>query len=84
MTNEMSTKIEALRTFAMAHNEVEFAQRCTDALGGEEWAQVRVTTVMLMAEHRLGLEVSDERTLKIMRATDTTRPDGAVARSFTL
>lgn len=30
--------IESLRSFAMNHNEIQFAHLCTAALAGEEWA----------------------------------------------
>jgi len=121
MTNEMSTEIESLRTFALAHSEVEFAHLCTSALhqsdetwgiarsdaaqvtghiigcdctecslireesvfARDSWAVERVAIVISEVNHTTKA-YRDEVKLSFIRATDTTRPDGAVARSFTL
>lgn len=80
----MSAAIESLRTFAMSHNEIEFAHLCTAALNGEQWALDRLNAPMLKIG-QLGLAGSPsyvEAKLSIILATDTTRPDGAIARSF--
>lgn len=74
--------IESLRAFALSHNEVAFAHLCTDALTGEEWAVDRVTPALfelpLWSNNK-----QHELTLRhVISATDTTRPDGAVARKI--
>ena len=79
MTKQQTTEIESLRTFALAHNEIKFAHLCTAALNGEEWAMTRMLDVIDMCDG-----FSSAGVLNVIRATDTMRPDGAVARSFTL
>lgn len=80
--------IEALRTFAACRLELAFAHLCTAALAGEEWAVERVSAALtlmtnLITENHAVLDhdVAAIR-LRIIRATDTTRPDGAIARGI--
>lgn len=86
--------IESLRAFAIAHNELAFAHLCTIALDGSdcgdevcpdcdatEWARERVAVVVAEVA-RTKSAYRDEVALNIIRATDTTRPDGAIARSL--
>lgn len=75
----LAKALESLRTFALKHNEIQFAHMCTAALAGEEWAR-----------GRLGLDwgggLTDTNwggaTLLAIRTTDTTRPDGTIAKSI--
>jgi hypothetical protein len=82
-----NTAIESLRTFAMAHNEIAFAHLCTAALAGEEWAMERITQGSATYPHTPVLRYPGysysvyQGDLRIIRATDTTRPDGASARA---
>ena len=74
--------IEALRTFALTHNEIAFAHLCTAALAGEEWAINRV----MLAIAPLVRTLSGPRAahaIQVIRAIDTSRPDGLVARTLT-
>lgn len=78
--------IESLRTFAMLINQIPFAHICTAALAGETWAVARIAEVTAAIKQRL--ETSErwyaDAALAVIRATDTTRPDGATARSLKL
>ncbi len=92
VASERDRQIDDLRTFALAHNEIAFVHLCDEALyqlacnpnGGEHcWAAERVNVVIFeigrtTARHR------DEVSLGFIRSTDTTRPDGAIARSIQL
>lgn len=69
--------IESLRTFAEQHGELAFAHLCTAALQGEEWASERLMT---SGFSRWTSRCSSAWTIAAIRTTDTTRPDGAVAR----
>lgn len=79
---------ESLRTFALQHNEIAFAHLVTAALNGEEWAVVRLTNGSATYPHTSTLRYPGysysvyQGDLRIIRATDTTRPDGAIARSI--
>lgn len=70
---------------------VAFSYMCTAALQGEEWAVERIAPVV--AEHAADAQWCAEHshfvgntliatTLQLIRNTDCTRPDGAIARSF--
>jgi hypothetical protein len=73
-----NTAIESLRTFAMANNEIAFSYLCLAALAGEEWAVERVSVVLrLFRGGRPEIAALDG-----IRATDTTRPDGVIARTM--
>lgn len=66
----------SLRTFAEQNGEIAFAHLVTTALAGEAWAIERI---------RWALEIADANVhtgpiLAVIRATDTSRPDGAIAR----
>ncbi len=79
---------ESLRTFALAHNEVAFAHMVSAALATppEAFAVERVSAVLdLFSSYGLnGVDTDTVTTkLEVIRSTDTTRPDGAIARSFT-
>lgn len=74
------SEIEALRNFAIDNNEVAFAHLCTAALAGEEWALSRIRWPMNVRAGRA--HDDDAALLDVILATDTTRPDGAIARSF--
>ncbi len=90
MTNTHRTAIESLRTFATSHGEMAFTHMCTAALNGEAWAVERINAIhaeMVDAHwtdrgRYRSNAVRDAATLRMIRATDTTRPDGAIARSF--
>lgn len=80
-----TTAIESLRTFALAHNELAFARMCAAALGDEQnppeaWAGERVNVVLVEVTRtqRSYREVA----LNFIRSTDTTRPDGLIARTL--
>jgi hypothetical protein len=75
--------IESLRGFALANNELAFAHMCTAALQGETWAVERVTDTLRRITAGLEYRDADQstNTLDCIRATNTTRPDGAVARA---
>lgn len=74
MKDTNTAAIEELRGFAIGNNEIAFAHLCTAALNGEAWALERVTAVL----DRIAGEM-----LLAIRAADTTRPDGSVARDMT-
>ena len=74
--------IEALRTFALAHNEVAFAHVCTSALAGEEWAVDRVMLAIAPLVRAPGGPRA-AFAIQVIRAIDTVRPDGLVARTLT-
>ena len=81
MTNTNNTAIESLRTFALNHNEIAFAHLVTAALNGEDWAVERVSEALdnMLFGHA---STNDTDMLRVIRATDTARPDGAIAKSF--
>ena len=83
MTNTSASAIESLRTFALANNEIAFAHLCTAALAGEEWAGSRIDWALRVQAERARCNVDEDALIRVIRATDTTRPDGAIARSFT-
>ncbi len=76
--------IYILRDFAKLHGVMPFVNLCAAALSGERWAVERITpaldkwktTTTTMAGNRVSLRLS------VIRSTDCTRPDGAIARSF--
>lgn len=74
--------IESLRTFAVANNEMEFAHLCTAALAGEEWAMERVQPALTVFHGTGNAQHHAQQAWSVIRDTDTTRPDGAVARSI--
>lgn len=75
--------VESLYSFAFAHHFYAFAHLCTEALNGEEWAVERVAEALLALENfQLAGRNSEESKLVVIHATDTSRPDGAIARSF--
>lgn len=65
---------------------VAFAHLCTAALQGEEWAVERIAPSLSAWDIcRLVPNYSAELAmLASIRATDTTRPDGAIAKSITI
>lgn len=79
----MTNAIESLRIFALAHNEMAFAHLCIAALNGEAFADDRVQSVLAQID-AMAPDVGDRRqaALEIIRSTDTTRPDGAIARKL--
>ena len=92
MTNTIDTAAaKAIRSFAVAHNELQFAHLCTAALQGEEWAVRRIGLALgdidqMIADgatYRDGRKMTElEILLDVIRSTDTTRPDGAIAKSM--
>jgi hypothetical protein len=80
--------IESLRTFAMQHNEIAFAHLCTAATEGDALALASVEFALSRIAlgcadtGRLDADEFEELQLRIIRSTDTTRPDGAIARKF--
>jgi hypothetical protein len=84
-TNTTNTAaIDNLRAFALANNELKFAHLCTAALNGEAWAMPRVKDTLRRIGDVAEYRDADQHVLKLacIRHTDTTRPDGAIARSF--
>jgi hypothetical protein len=85
MSNTIDTAAaESLRKFAWMRSEWAFAHMVTAALAGEEWAVARfvdafdgVHDVIPTARHPR----NDAKVLAVIRATDTARPDGAIARA---
>lgn len=77
----MNKTIESLRTFAVENNEIAFAH-----LDGEEWAVERIADTMRRIDAAAQYRDANQIALKLsaVRSTDTTRPDGAIARSFTI
>lgn len=63
-----------------------FAHLCSAALNGEQWAVERLADVLELFDAYM-LNNSDYDTaqakLDVILATDTTRPDGLIARSLT-
>ncbi len=84
MTDTLRTEIENLRTFAVSHGEIQFAHLCTAALNGEEWAVERIEGVLVQIRNTLPANIKTEDALATIRATDTSRPDGAVARGMVI
>lgn len=85
MNTETRQQIEALRTFAVAHHEIPFAHLCSAALNGEPWAVERLAPVLERFANSPSFAVTENEgnfKLEIVRSIDTTRPDGAVARSM--
>lgn len=78
-----TTAIESLRTFATTHSELAFARLCTAALAGEEWAQKRVIAARVRLSQFDGGRNNEVNRIYVLRTTDTTRPDGAIARTIT-
>ncbi len=74
--------IESLKTFALAHNEIEFVHLCDAAVAGVEWAMIRLAPVLYAWRATTMAGKRAQVRLKIIRDTDTTRPDGAIARGF--
>lgn len=82
MPNLDIAAVESLRTFALTHGELAFAHLCTAALEGEEWAVERIDAARrALSGQAYGVSESGVA-LAHIRKTDTTRPDGAVPRSF--
>lgn len=90
---EFDDQVEALRTFAVEHAELPFAHLCTAGLKGEGWARERVRAAAEEISYltapssdacynAVTLAALVEIKLDVIRATDTTRPDGAVAKSL--
>jgi hypothetical protein len=86
---------EVLRTFAVAHGEMAFAHLCTAAINGETWAIDRLNgTAVVAAVLRTfrAVEASGEQlteaqregAISLLRDVDTSRTDGAIARSFVM
>lgn len=69
--------IERLRGFAERHGEIAFAHLCTAAVAGEAWARERIVAALAAWQQRGNW---DSHVLEAIRTTDTTRPDGAIAR----
>lgn len=77
MPNTNRDALEALRAFAVACGELQFAHLCTAALAGEEWAMARLeATLRVWAVARTMPPVTIM--VDVIRSTDTTRPDGSV------
>lgn len=85
MSNTIDTAAaESLRNFAVSHGEFAFAHLVTAAMAGEEWAIERVSAAAASIKQKLETTHRwyQDAALEAIRATDTTRPDGAIARSF--
>lgn len=78
----------ALHLFAVTHNEFQFAHLVVAADAGEQWAVERVNDAVACAGAACAEAVAEHRPwddaglLAVVRATDCTRPDGAIARKF--
>lgn len=81
-TNIDTAAAETIRTFALANNEPAFAHLVTAALNGEEWAIERVAGTLASASQMEGFDLRalTANFLAFIWQTDTTRPDGAIAR----
>lgn len=87
MKNTNRDAIESLRSFAVANSELAFAHLCTAALDGEEWAVERmagpvaevIDASWTRRGHYRSAAVRQAATLRVIRSTDTARPDGAIA-----
>lgn len=77
---DRAADLEVLRNFAIAHFEIAFAHLVTAALAGEEWAKGRVSWAL--DEFTSDYEAYVQETLNAIRDTDTTIPDGAIARGL--
>ncbi len=86
MTNTNTAAIESLLVFAARNNEIEFCHLANAALDGEEWAADRLNATIQAISRAMtpGLEYRDIRALQLaaIRATDTSRPDGLIARTL--
>ncbi len=90
LTKEQADAIGTLSVFAFDHGEMAFHHLCAQAIAGEELAMARVEAALkkisaFTASGSTGNSVIDDLgnagyTLKVIRETDTTRPDGGVAR----
>lgn len=78
-TTATTTAIESLRSFATAHNEMAFAHLCTAALAPEEWAVERIDAAL---REWCFAPCDEDIVIEAMQNTDTTRPDGVIARSI--
>ncbi len=88
LTKKQNDTIGTLSVFAFNHGEMAFHHMCAAALNGEAWAIERIE----FASSRIALACADTGKLtddefdglrlSIIRTTDTTRPDGGVARSI--
>lgn len=67
--------IEILQAAAVSNGEIQFGHLCAAALCGERWAETRMLDVIDACD---GLTA--DGVLAVVRFTDTTRPDGAIAR----
>ncbi len=89
--------IESLRTFSINYadtnterqstnrdNLLNFAHLCTAALAGEEWAVTRLHYFTIPGSCIVDATsaINTAHLLNLIQFTDTTRPDGAIARSF--
>jgi hypothetical protein len=83
--------VESLRAFAISHGEVRFARLCTTALKGDLRAADLVAVALRNINETIGGEIDwqrpSQRTINaarigVIRATNTTHPNGAIARSF--
>lgn len=83
-TNTDRAALESLQSFAYEHGEVAFGHLCTAAINGEEFAVVRVRTVLDVINGRTAIRPSTASAIKAIRATDTSNPDGSTARSLVL
>lgn len=73
--------LESLRAFALDHGEIAFSHLVTAALAGEHWAVERMAAPLRVWAVAQTLPVVPTAMLDVIRSTDTTRPDGAIARS---
>lgn len=84
MTTTIDTAaVESLRTFALANGEPLFAHLCTAALNREGWAVERIESVLRLIALANAAErwrEGADRSLDVILSTDTSRPDGAIAR----
>lgn len=76
---------ESLRTFAVSHGEMAFTHLVTAALNGEAFAVERISGMHARINGVVPATAEgDAFMLHMIRTTDTSRPDGATARSFVM
>lgn len=81
MTKTIDTAaIESLCAFAESHGEIQFAHLCTEAMNGEEWAVERMVEARDRLSQFANTRNNEVNRVYVLRTTDTTRPDGLIAR----
>ncbi len=83
MEKTFTEAVKSLQALAFSYQELPFFHMCTAALAGEERARGLVQDAIERIERLSGDAMTIAQcTRSVIRETDTTRPDGAIARGF--